>query len=216
MKEARLFVLATLAAAHFSAASPAPDAGQAASPDGRFVFQFQDGDEAVPFAVFSKDTGEPKLIPPPGAIGSFARETSWIWSPDSKGIALNYRAGARYKTASVFRWDGASFRETESFEELLTAEMERQKDEDRRRQGIGKDAYEARVWDSVVVDRWIDGGTVEVEACSVRSIPSSDGKTSERISGGLRAILELDARGRWKILSQEPIDAEQAMEENLR
>ena len=178
------------------------------SPDGNFVFKFRKDDPEAPFGVFSKKTGKLVLTPPVAAINSFTDQVTWLWSPDSKQIALNFRAGGRYNTAGIFAWDGKAFSELPDFEAMLSEKLDTEKENDRQKQGISSDAYQRRIWDSFKVRRWIDDNTLEVDAYSIRSVALGDNDQTD-ITGSLRFRVQRGKDGPWKITGQDRIPLEE-------
>lgn len=178
------------------------------SPDGRFVMKFTDADGDVPFGIFEKASGKLLMKAPEDTINSFTQSIICVWSADSSQFALNCRMGARYDTALVFRWDGKAFQQLPDVEEMLSKKLEAEKEADRKKQGIKKDAYQRRIWDSCKVRRWIDARTLEVDASSLRSVMLAEDDFAE-ISGSLRFQLQLDKAGKWKIARQRRLTAEE-------
>ncbi len=199
-----LALLLLLGTAAFAGQDPAT---KAVSPDGMFVFKFRKDNPEAPFGVFSKKSGKSVLAPPEIAVNSFTDQLTWLWSPDSKRIALNIRAGGRYNTASVFAWDGKTFSEWPDFETMLTEKLDAEKESDRRKQGIPSDAYQRRIWDSFKVRRWFDNNTLEVDAYSIRSVTTGDDQTD--ITGSLRFRLQRQKDGTWKITQQDRVPLEE-------
>ncbi len=194
-----------LAVAAWSAQDPA---AKAVSPDGDFVFKFRKDDPDASFGVFLKKTGKSVLTPPDIAVNSFTDQLTWLWSPDSKQIALNFRAGGRYNTTSVFAWDGRKFSELPDFETMLSEKLDAEKEIDRQKQGIPSDAYQRRIWDSFKVRRWIDNNTLEVDAYSIRSVALGDNDQTD-ITGSLRFRVQRDKNGQWKITKQDRVPLEE-------
>lgn len=177
------------------------------SPDGKFVFKFDKADPEVPFGIFAKETGAILVKAPEEANNAFVDSVKCIWSPDSKQFALNYRAGARYETAQVYRWNGKAFVELPSFEEMLADKLEAEKEKKYKAAGIKKDVYKRRIWDCYRVRRWIDAATVEVDAYSIRAVVV-DGEESADFDGTLRFRLQRNKKGAWVIVKQENITPE--------
>ena len=182
------------------------------SPDGKFVMKFTDADPDVPFGIFDKASGKLLLKAPDDVVNSFTETVVCVWSPDSRQFALNFRAGGRYNTAFVFRWNGKAFVELPSFEEMLAAKLDEEKAKELKEGGFKKDAYQRRIWDSFTVRRWIDADTLEVDAYSIRAV-AIDGDDSAGITGSIRFQLQRDKKGKWKITKQKHVPIEE-MEKN--
>lgn len=181
---------------------------ETASPDGEFLFKFDNADPESPYAIYSKVTGKVLMKAPEETLTSFVNSVNCLWSPDSKCFALNFQAGGRYETALVYRRDGKTFAELPSFEELLAAQLDAEKTRDMAKQGIKADAYQRRIWDCFKVRRWIDEKTMEVDAFSIRTVMLKEDEFAE-VSGSLRFQIQQDKKGKWRILKREPLKIEE-------
>lgn len=200
--------LAVAWAGALSAFSQEAGVREAASPDGEFLFKYDNADPESPYAIYSKATGKVVMKAPEETLTSFVNSVKCLWAPDSKCFALNFQAGGRYETALVYRRDGKTFAGLPSFEEMLAAELEVEKARDMKKQGIKADAYQRRIWDCFKVRRWIDGRTMEVDACSVRTVMLKEDEFAE-VSGSLRFQIQQDKKGKWRILKREPVKIEE-------
>ncbi|MEI6034884.1 MAG: hypothetical protein WCS65_11470 [Verrucomicrobiae bacterium] len=180
----------------------------ALSPDKRFVFQFEDGQPDVPFGVFSRKSGKMVFKATDEANSSFVSTVRCLWAPDSRQFALNYRAGGRYNTTDIYRWDGKTFLKAPSFEEMLGARLQAEKAKDLKAQGIKADAYQRRIWDSYSTKRWIDVNTVEVDAYTIRAVATKEDDFAD-VAGSLRFVVHWDQRGKWVIVKQTPVSTEE-------
>lgn len=212
--------LALLAAASVACA----DTPRTTSPDGRFYFEIAATDADDSFAVarvVAKSDGQVVWQTPEDARNSFSAESACVWSPDSKRFALNWRAGGRYETADVFRWDGKAFVPSPSLEKFFAPRLEAAKEKELReleerlpdfpdKQAVLRRS-QRRIWDNVAVRRWIDNNTLEATGYSIRFVtPGLEENDGEDISGALRLVMRSDAHGRWKILKEESIPLEKA------
>lgn len=194
------------------------------SPDGKFSAEIVEAEADNPFAsvrIVSKENGKTVWESPEESRSSFTADSKCLWSPDSQKFALNCRAGGRYETTEVFRWDGKTFVPLPSIEELFTPRLEAAKEKQ-----LGELARELpdfpdkmatlrrnqrRIWDNFTVRRWIDGNTLEATGYSVRLVtPGLEENDGEDIHGALRLVLRSDARGRWKIIEEKSIPLEDA------
>ena len=180
----------------------------ALSPDNKFVFKFQDDHPDVPFGVFSRKSGKMVFKATDEANTSFVSTVRCLWSPDSRQFALNYRAGGRYNTTDIYRWDGKTFVKAPSFEEMLGARLQIEKTKDLKAQGIKADAYQRRIWDSFSTKRWIDVNTVEVDAYTIRAVATKNDDFAD-ITGSLRFVVHWENQGKWKIIKQKPMSPEE-------
>lgn len=216
-------------AAGFLAVAPASLAGDneqaIPSPDGQFCFEIA-ADDNNPFGIAritSKETGKAVWETPEEARNSFTEDSRCVWSPDSKKFALNYRAGGRYETMDIFRWDGGVFVPSPSFEELFSSRLAAAKEKQLRKlvdklpedfagkKALLEGANQRRIWDNFTVRRWIDGNTFEATAYSISFVcPGIEENDGENISGALRFVLHIDDRGRCKILEEKMISLESA------
>lgn len=196
------------------------DPGQsppATSPNGRFVFRDLDKKELANLgnqggstqAVFDTKTRKPVLAD--CQFISFPESASAVWAKDSTRLALNYRAGGRYATTSLFKWDGKKFLELPSPEESLEALVTEEKLKGIKALGLKPDSYQRRISDSFTTCRWIDPNTIEAVAHSISSvmIKNKDGEDSEDVCAGFRCTMKLDPKaGKWKILKSEKLKEE--------
>jgi hypothetical protein len=208
-------------------ASLAGDKAQAIpSPDGRFCFEIAAADDDNPFGIAritSKETGKAVWETPEEVRNSFTKDSRCVWSPDSKKFALNYRAGGRYETTDIFRWDGRVFGPSPSIEEVFASRLDAAKEKQLRKlvdtlpadfpgkKALLDGANQRRNWDNFTVRRWIDGNTLEATGYSISFVaPGIEDNDGEDISGALRLVLRFDERWRCKILEEQAISLEGA------
>ena len=187
------------------------------SPNGRFVFRDLNAKELAKLgdnggstqAVF--DAGSPKPVLADCSFISFPESASAVWSKDSTRLALNYRAGGRYATTSLFKWDGKKFVEVPSPEDLLSALVTGAKRKEVKALGLKPDAYQRRISDGFATRRWVDENTIEAVADSTSSVlvKDKDGEDSVDVFVKFRCTLKLDPKaGTWKILKSEKLKEE--------
>ncbi|MCX6972095.1 MAG: hypothetical protein NTV93_18365 [Verrucomicrobia bacterium] len=196
------------------------DPGQsppAKSPNGRFVFRDLDkkeldkpGDDGGSTqAVFDAKSQKPVLAD--CSFISFPESASAVWSKDSTRLALNYRAGGRYATTSLFKWDGKKFVEVPSPEELLSALVTAAKLKEVKALGLKPDAYQRRISDGFNTCQWVDDDTIVAVADSISSVlvKDKDGEDSVDVCVKFRCTLKLDPKtGTWKIVKSEKLKDE--------
>lgn len=203
---------------------------QIPSPDKKFVYEFVDPDADAAFGkarVVSKSSGETLWQSPDEMNNSWVQTAKCIWSPDSKKFAVNFRAGGRYETMGIYRWNGKAFVESSSPEDLLAARLDAIKDRQLRelvanlppsfpnKDAILHGSFQRRIWDNFRLRRWIDDNTAEVTAYSERTVSAPDTEQDgEEIFGSMRFVLRLDAKGQWKILKEQETSLEKAQSDN--
>ena len=179
-----------------------------ASPDRRFIFKFHGDAADEPFGIFSCKTGNILFKPPEETKTSFVRTVRCVWAPDSRQFALNYRGGGRYNTTAIYRWNGSEFVKAPDFELMLSERLDIEKNKELQAQGIKKETYQRRIWDSFSTKRWINATTLEVNAYSIRSVVLRDNDLVD-IQGGLRFQIQRAKVGNWKILKQAAMSVEE-------
>lgn len=194
------------------------------SPDGKFVFQFVEPDEAGAFGswkIVDKEKGQTVWQSPEDANVTWVRDTQCLWSPDSKQFALNYQAGSRYEVTQIYRFEGKTFVALPSFESLLAARLEEIKGRQLRelvdklppsfseKEAVLNGSFQRRLWDQYRVRRWIDDNTLDVTAYSIRHITTPDSSLNdEEVSATLRFVIRRD-RDKWKILEEKVVPIEE-------
>lgn len=179
------------------------------SPDKKWAYRLVEGQAAIVRTengeVVLKVGGDDGVdSPEPGNV---------LWAPDSRRVAVNYRAGTRYYTCAVYELAGEKWKTLPDLESKATKVSEmipRSEERQRKRQGATKSAYRRRINDTWEVRRWIDADTFEALASSEATVVVN--KESEDLGSLGTTVLftvKCDNRGGWKIIRlRELSDAE--------
>lgn len=186
----------------------AEEEGPIPSPDKKWEYRLV---EEQPVIVSAK-TGQTVIDFDVGT--ALAAETGRVvWAPDSRRLAFNYRAGGRYYTCAIYELAGKEWKalpdlETEAKE--VSKMIDRAEDRERKRLGVGKDAYRRRIHDEWKVLRWLDRDTFEAFATSTGTVlVKKEEEEPEWIGGAVVFTVKCDNKGGWKLLRlREPSDAE--------
>jgi hypothetical protein len=170
------------------------------SPDKKWAYRLTEGEPAIVRA----ETGE--VVFKLGDEGSFMVPNSGevLWAPDSRRLALNYRAGTRYYACAVYELAGDKWKQLPDLETKATKVVEmiaRAEQRQRKRQGATKSAYRRRIDDTWKVRRWIDADTFEASASSEATVVLK--KESDDLGSLSTTVLftvKCDNRGGWRII----------------
>ena len=168
------------------------------SPDKKWEYRVVEGQAAIVRAengeVVLKLSGEDES-PAAGTI---------LWAPDSRRVAVNYRAGTRYYTCAVYELAGEKWKELPDLETKATKVVEmiaRAEQRQRKRQGATKSAYRRRINDTWDVRRWIDADTFEASASSEATVVlKEEGDDLGSLSTTVLFTVKCDNRGGWRII----------------
>ncbi|HME87742.1 MAG TPA: hypothetical protein VKE30_00855 [Chthoniobacterales bacterium] len=188
------------------------------SPDQQWEYRCSSEGENA--GIFKVGSDEPAVdlsenIPPQWAQGAGV-----LWTPDSKRVAINYRAGGRYNATVLYQLDGDKWKELGSPEEAIGKILQRAQDAQAAKEHLPKKTYRRRIWDSYQTRQWIDNNTAILYGYSDRSVAfSRDLSTNEEASdkGDLVAHflfnLKFDPQGNWKIVKSHEMSAKEVDED---
>ncbi|HEX8310750.1 MAG TPA: hypothetical protein VF614_05490 [Chthoniobacteraceae bacterium] len=175
------------------------------SPDRRFVFRkLQGNDDGNVFGVIDGRSGKP--LPIDGeTLHPMSESVRALWSPNSKRLAVNARLGGRYETVELFQWTGKKFKQLGDIEKMMSGAVYAEIDRQLKAEGLPKDIYLRRIWDTFEVTRWIDDSTLEAQGYTSRTfVREQPDAEPEDISSDLLFTLKIDKKGRLKIASKKP------------
>lgn len=156
---------------HATVAHAAPDRVVSTSPDKRFVVRLAERDDAAVFKIAERASG--RVITSFEYPGDFnqAEHAEFVWSPKSKRVALNYQAGVRYWTMSVYEFRDGKFIEVESLEgNIGVGALEKERRRLLAEMKAPLDQSGRRIIDEWKVERWADANTAIVRLHSIRSV----------------------------------------------
>jgi hypothetical protein len=172
------------------------------SPDKRFVIRKSLDDDLGPyFQVLERKSGKVVLrIPTEGGTG-FINEARFVWAPDSRRLAWNYRAGGRYYSTSLFQWNNGKFVELKSPEDGIGYQrVETERLKLLKKAGLPADIYQRRIWDTWSIRAWSDADTPQLIVHSIRSVQIPKTEDSTDLDVWLRYTLKIAESGQWKVI----------------
>jgi hypothetical protein len=185
------------------------------SPDKRFVIKKFLDDEVGPyFQVLELKSGKVvSRIPTEGGTG-FTNEARFVWAPDSRRLAWNYRAGGRYYSTSLFHWTKGKFVELKSSEDGIGyGRIEAERLKRLKVHGLPANTYQRRIWDTWSIRTWIDARTPQVIVHSIRSVQIPKTDESADLDVWLRYTLKIDESGSWKVVKLHVLTEKEAEKE---
>jgi hypothetical protein len=168
------------------------------SPDKKWAYRLVEEEPAIVRA----ETGEVVLklgdssfmVPNSGEV---------LWAPDSRRVALNYRAGTRYRACAVYELAGEKWKALPDLETKATKVVEmiaRAEQQQRKRQGATKSAYRRRIDDTWKVRRWIDADTFEASASSEATVVVKEDSDLGSLDTTVLFTVKCDNRGGWRVI----------------
>ena len=170
------------------------------SPDKKWAYRVVDAEPAIVRA----ESGEvvAKLADEGNSLAM--RTGKVLWAPDSRRVAFNCRAGARYYSCTVYELAGEKWKELPDLETKATTVVDiikRAEERDRKRLGVAKSAYRRRIRDEWTVRRWLDADTFEALASSQGSVlVNKQTEDVDYIGGAVLFTVKCDNKGGWKII----------------
>src|SRR4030095_4475346 len=134
----------------------ADDDYRSLSPDKRFAIRMLVDEEVGPYfqVVEQKTSKVVSRIPAEGGTG-FTKEANFVWAPDSRRLAWNYRAGGRYCSTSLFQWINGKFVELRAPEEDIGyGRIEAERLKPAKEIGLPAETYPRRILGNWVIRAW--------------------------------------------------------------
>ncbi len=177
------------------------------SPDKKWACRLVEGEPAI----VRVESGEVALKL--AAEGDSLPSGAFLWAPDSRRVAFNYRAGTRYWTCAVYELAGEKWKalpDLETNAKKVADMIERAEQRQRRRLGATKSAHRRRINDTWKVRRWIDADTFEALASSDATVVlKEESDDLESLDTTVLFTVKCDNRGGWKVIRlREPSPAE--------
>jgi hypothetical protein len=182
------------------------------SPDGKWEYRLlaPENDESVdptPAIVNAETDGVAVKLPYEG-VPSFSEEVvNFVWAPDSKHFAFNYRAGGRYVATALYEIRSEKWKQLRSPEKEASRTLEKAKAAQMREAKLPADIHQRRIWDTFRVIEWPDARTALLYAYSISAAPVLE-NTSD-IEAHYLFTLKFDGNGHWRIVNSKQLSAEE-------
>jgi hypothetical protein len=182
------------------------------SPDGKWEYRLvasENDESADPTpAIVNTETDDVAVKLPYEGVPSFSEEeVNFVWAPDSKHFAFNYRAGSRYVTTALYELRSEKWKQLRSPEKEASRILEKAKAAQMREAKLPADIHQRRIWDTFRVIEWPDARTALLYAYSTSAVPVLE-DTSD-IEAYYLFTLKFDGNGQWRIVNSKKLSAEE-------